>query len=239
MGAGYSIQARGNANAEVFIYEDVGAPFFGGVSAKDFAADLKGLGKVAAIDVHINSNGGDVFDGLAIYRQLVEHEAKVTTHIDGVAASIASVIAMAGDTIRIAESGFVMIHNATALGRGDAGKLRKTADLLDKVTETIADVYSERTGQDKQSLLTMMTDETWMTGNEALEHGFADEVVVNLSMAARAIDPAMHQFRNVPEALQTNLEAPKQSHRPDFEAANARLQVMRGRVLANRIRTGT
>src|SRR5262245_27525916 len=98
--------------AEVYIYEDVGSGWFGGVSAKQFADDLRALGQVQTINVHINSAGGEVFDGVAIYHTLVQHPARVVSHVDGLAASIASVIAMAGDEIRITEAGMFMIHNA-------------------------------------------------------------------------------------------------------------------------------
>src|SRR6478609_6695251 len=118
MGAGYSIKAKGTTAGEIYIYEDVGDSWFGGVTAKQFAADLKELGPVQTLDVRINSGGGDVFDGLAIYRQLVDHPAKVVSHIDGFAASIASIIAMAGDEIRISEAGFVMIHDAWGVAVG-------------------------------------------------------------------------------------------------------------------------
>ena len=112
MGAGFSVKAKAGDEAEILIYEDVGEGWFGGVTAKQFADELKALGSVKTINLRLNSAGGDVFDGLAIYRRLVDHPAKIVSHIDGLAASIASVIAMAGDEIRISESGFLMIHNA-------------------------------------------------------------------------------------------------------------------------------
>jgi ATP-dependent protease ClpP protease subunit len=229
MGAGYSIRARGNAAAEIFIYEDVGASFFGGVTAKDFAADLKKLGSVETINLHINSPGGDVFDGVAIYRQLADHKAKIVVHIDGVAASIASVIAMAGDEIHISESGFVMIHNASAVAIGDAGEMRRLADLLDTVSGTIADVYAARTGKNRDEIRTLMDAETWMTGKEALEMGFATSVVANLKVAARAIDPATHKFKNIPDLLMG---------RPDYDAAHSRLAEMRARLQQHKLRNG-
>jgi ATP-dependent Clp protease protease subunit len=111
--SGYRMVARGTDRAEIYLYGTVGADWFGeGVTAKQFAADLKGLGKVKTIDLRINSDGGSVFEGKTIYSLLAEHPAKVITRIDGLAASIASLIAMAGDEIHIAEGGFVMIHNA-------------------------------------------------------------------------------------------------------------------------------
>lgn len=228
MGAGYSMRARGNASAEIFIYEDVGASFFGGVSAKDFAVDLKKIGAVETINLHLNSPGGDVFDGMAIYRQLVDHKAKVIAHVDGLAASIASVIAMAGDEIRISESGFMMIHNASALAYGDTGEMRRMADLLETVNGTIADVYIARNGKSRDDVLALMEAETWMNGSDAVEMGFATSVVENMKVAARSIDPATHKFKNIPAAL---------AGRPNFEAAQARLAAMRSK-LQNKLRAG-
>lgn len=228
MGAGYSIKARANASAEIYIYEDVGEGWFGGVSAKQFATDLRALGAVETIDVRINSAGGDVFDGLAIYRQLVDHKAKVVTHIDGMAASIASVIAMAGEEIRIAEAGFVMIHNAWGLVIGDGSEMRKMADLLDTTTGAIRDVYRARTSLPDDELRTMMAAETWLTGAEAVDKGFADSVVENLRIAASAkIDPAKHKFRHMPAAL---------AGRPNYDAAKTRLSAMRLQMERKKLR---
>jgi ATP-dependent Clp protease protease subunit len=187
MAGGYSMKARG-AEAEVYIYEDVGSGWFGGVSAKQFAEDLKALGDVSVINVHINSYGGEVFDGVAIYTQLKNHPAKVISHIDGVAASIASVIAMAGDEIRITQAGFLMIHNAAGGVFGEAKDMRKVADLLDTITATIADVYHARTGQDLDAIRGYMDSETWFTADQAVEMLFADNVVENMRVAASA-DP--------------------------------------------------
>jgi ATP-dependent Clp protease protease subunit len=227
MGAGYSIRARGNASADIFIYEDVGEGFFGGVSAKQFSTDLKGLGQVETINLHLNSYGGEVFDGLAIYRQLVDHPARVITHIDGLAASIASVIAMAGNEIRIAESGFVMIHNALALALGDAAEMRRMADLLETTTGSIADVYASRTGLERTELLGMMDAETWLTGPEAVDKGFANETVANLKVTARAVSNERHHFRHTPAAL---LEKPR------LDAARSRLNLQQAQVASKKLR---
>jgi ATP-dependent Clp protease, protease subunit len=185
MGQGYRISARANAEADILIYEDIGEGWFGGVSAKQFAGDLKSLGKIETINLRLNSAGGDVFTGLAIYRQLVEHPARVVTHIDGLAASIASVIAMAGAEIRIAEAGFLMIHDAWGMAIGSAADLRQTADLLDITTGSIADVYTARTGQDAARVRQWMADETWFTAAEAVTEGFASAVAENKRLAAR------------------------------------------------------
>lgn len=199
MGAGYTIKASATG-AEIYIYEDIGDSWFGGVTAKQFADDLKALGPVSTIDCHINSGGGDVFDGVAIYRQLVDHKAKVITHIDGLAASIASVIAMAGDEILITEAGFVMIHEASSIVVGTAVDMRRRAETLDTVTAAIADVYVARTKSALTDIKAWMADETWMTAADAVSKGFADSVVENLRIAAR-YDPSRHTFSHAPAEL--------------------------------------
>lgn len=218
MGHGFSVKARGKAEADILIYEDVGESWFGGVSAKQFAADIKGLGAVETINVRLNSYGGDVFDGLAIYRQLVEHPARVVAHVDGIAASIASIIAMAGNEIRIAEAGFLMIHDAWGVAIGNAADMREVADRLETVTGSLTDVYVARTKQDRGAIRDWMQAETWFTAAEAVEHGFADSMVENMRAAAR-LDPARHKFRNPPAAL----AAPASPVRPAYEAAAAKI----------------
>lgn len=229
MGAGFSIVARGQAEADIFLYEDIGESFFGGVTAKQFAAELKPLGSVQTLNIHINSNGGDVFDGLAIYNLLAQHPARVVSHIDGLAASIASVIAMAGDEIRISESGFIMIHNAAGGVLGGASDMRKMADLLDTVTASIADVYAERTSQEVPALRSMMDDETWFTGSEALAAGFADQMVTNLHVAAR-VDPEKHKFKHAPAALLVPASQITTPVRPLFDNATDMVALMRARL---------
>lgn len=200
MGAGFAIRARANKTAEILIYEDVGAGWFGGVSAKQFADDLKELGDVTQIDVRINSYGGDVFDGLAMYNQLVQHKARITTHVDGVAASIASVIAMAGDEIHIAESGWLMIHDAWGMAIGNAADLRRQADLMDSVSEQLAGVYVARSGQPAEQVRAWMAEETWFNAGEAIDNKFATAMSENLRVAAHAAFDRS-RFRNAPAAL--------------------------------------
>lgn len=187
MGAGYRFKAKAaEQSAEVQIYEDVGAGWFGGVTAKDFSADLKAAGKVKTIDVRIASYGGDVNDGLAIYRMLAEHDARIVVHIDGVAASIASVIAMAGDEIVIAEAGSVMIHEAWTIAAGHAADLRAVAENLERTSEQIAGIYAKRTGKPAQQVRDWMAATTWFYGQEAVDAGFAQSIAENVKAAASA-----------------------------------------------------
>jgi ATP-dependent Clp protease protease subunit len=231
MGAGYSIKSRaGSGEATIYLYEDIGDSFFGGVSAKQFADDLKALGNVSTINLRLNSPGGDVFDGTAIYRLLIDHPARVIAHVDGLAASIASVIAMAADEIRISEAGFLMIHNASGLVVGEAKDMRQMADTLDTVTNTISDVYVARTKNDPTAVQKWMDDETWFTAADAVENGFADTVVQNMRVAAyAAFDQSRYKFKHTPTVVNRREEA-KPIIRPLFDAAAARIAAHRAQV---------
>ncbi len=199
---GYRVVAAKD-NATVYLYGAIGASWFGdGISANQFRQDLTALGAVKTIDVRINSEGGDVFDGQAIYNLLVQHAATVTMHVDGLAASAASFIMMAGDTIEIAESAFVMIHNASGICFGGAEEMRKTADLLEMTNGNIQSIYASRTKNTASDLKDWMDAETWMNGTEAVAKGFADKVVPNMAVAASVRDPT--KYRHLPAALRPN-----------------------------------
>lgn len=220
MGMGYRVVGRADRKeAEIYIYEDVGESFFGGVSAVQFRDDLKALGDVSRIALRLNSPGGDVFEGLAIYRMLAEHRATITAHIDGIAASIASIIAMSAKEIVIAEAGFLMIHNASGGVHGGAEDMRSMADTLDAITGSLVGIYKARTKAGDDQLKTWMDGETWFTGAEAVEHGFADKIAPNVSVSAclTAEVRTLHGFRHAPARLIRHA-AP----RPAFDAAYAR-----------------
>jgi ATP-dependent Clp protease protease subunit len=202
--AGYGVHNRGNGRGEIFIYGPIGFSFFGdGITADQFRKDLAKLSNVSTIDVRINSDGGDVFAGQAMYSLLNQHPAKIIVHIDGLAASAASFIAMAGDEIEISEAAFVMIHEAVGIVRGRAGDIRSYADMVDKANDSIVAIYTARTGQDEKKVRKWMTDETWMTGKEAVTNKFADRMVANLAVAASARDAISHpeMFKNLPASL--------------------------------------
>ncbi len=156
--------------AEVMIYDSIG---YYGITASDFVSELKGL-DVAEIAVHINSPGGEVFDGIAIHNALRSHPANVRVNIDSLAASIASVIAMAGDEIIMERNAQMMIHDGYGAIGGNAADLREMADLLDKTSDTIAGIYAERTGKDASYWRGLMKAETWYTAEEAVAAGLAD-----------------------------------------------------------------
>lgn len=201
----YEIKNKSADKAEVWIYDQIGEDFWtgGGVTAKGFQKELSEI-KAKQIDLHINSPGGSVFDGITIYNLLKQHAASVTTYIDGLAASIASVIALAGDRVVMAENALFMIHNPSGVVMGDAADMRKTADLLDKIRSTMTDVYVKKTRYPDDEINSMLDAETWMTAKEAIEHGFVDEITEEMDLAACAkFVPVMSAagFKSVPAAL--------------------------------------
>lgn len=198
--SGYRIVSRSDDAAEIYIYGVIGGDWFGGgITAKQVADDLKKLGKVKTIDVRINSEGGSVFDGKAIYSLLVAHPATVKVFIDSLAASAASFIAMAGNTIDIAEGAFVMIHDAYGCCCGRSEDMRHYADLLDTVNGTVKDVYIARTKQSVEKISAWMKEEKWFTAQEAIKYGFADTMTENLKVAASVSHP--DRFKHLPAAL--------------------------------------
>mgnify|MGYP003133080582 CR=1 FL=1 len=173
----YIINQKGK-EVDVLIYGVIGGGFFGeGISAADFATDLKNTKSAKRINVRINSEGGLISDGKAIYNALVHHPAEVDVLIEGIALSSASFIAMAGDTIRMAENADFMIHDPRVFMAGTAEDLRKEAEVLDTQRDQIANTYAKRTDIALDDLKEWMADETWFTAESALDAGFIDEIV--------------------------------------------------------------
>ena len=168
---------KGETATKVYIYDEIG---FWGTNAKDFAAWVDEI-DTEEIHLHINSPGGSVFDGLAIYNTLKNHDAKVTGIVDGMAASAASFILQAADTRQMSRSAQVMIHDAKAFAGGNAKQMRQAADLLDRVSNSIADIYALRsdvkTAEEFRSV--MQAGDQWYNGNEAIDEGLVDEVTDN------------------------------------------------------------
>jgi ATP-dependent Clp protease, protease subunit len=186
--------------AEVLLYDEIG---FWGIQASELVPQLNALA-VDEIHVRLNSPGGSVFDGVAIANALRAHKATVIVHVDGLAASIASIIAMAGDEVRMADNAFLMIHEPWNVSMGNADALRKDADILDKIGDTLVATYVHRTDADESQVRAWMKDETWFTAAEAVEHGFADSIVAGVGAKA-SFD--LSAFARVPAALTTD-EAP-------------------------------
>lgn len=168
----FKLQNIGQNAADLWIYDEIGG---WGITAQNLVSELSTM-NVAQINVHLNSPGGDVFDGIAIMNSLRDHPANVTITVDALAASIASVIAQAGNKIIMGRNSTMMVHNASGFAMGEAKDLRKMADLLDSTTANIASIYSERAGGTPKSWLAVMAEETWYTADEAVAAGLADEV---------------------------------------------------------------
>ena len=212
----YQIQAKSDKpkSAEISIHDEIG---LWGVSASAFMRDLRGMGELDEIRLSIHSPGGDVLDGWAIYNSLKNSKAKITARVEGLAASMASVILMAADTVEIPENAYVMIHNPWGLAIGDADEMRDTADLLDKLGNGLVNAYASRTGNSEKEIREMMDAETWMDGREAVERGFADKLLNNVALSARAFDN--RKFKMTPQSLQANSETDSQVAPVDEPAA--------------------
>lgn len=167
--------------AEVFIYGPIDD--WDGVSASEFVRELRGI-TAKAIDLHVNSPGGLVFDAIAIHAALKNHAATVNVHVDGLAASAASFVAMAGDTVTIEKPAKMMVHDANGLVLGNAADMREMADLLDELSDTIAGIYSDRAGGTVAKWREAMRAETWYSAADAVKAGLADKVANDSKPAA-------------------------------------------------------
>ena len=179
--------------AELFIYDEIG---WFGIMADDFRRELAGV-TAPSIALKLNSPGGDVFDGIAIYNLLQQHSASVNVTVDGIAASIASVIAMAGERVEIAKGALMMIHEPFGLVIGDANDMRKQAEALDKMGDSIAGIYAARAGGAAEEWRARMADETWFDADEAVEAGLADAVTSTAAVENRF---NLSIFRNGPKS---------------------------------------
>lgn len=203
----YTINAKSTDTAEISIYDEIGG---WGVSAQQFSKDFKALGNnLKQINLHIHSPGGDVFDGIAIYNLLKNHPANKTVTIDGLAASMASVIAMAGNEIIMPENAMMMIHKPWGIQGGDAEDMRKYADLLDKVEDTLIPAYAAKTGKSAEELAEMLAAETWLNGKECVEHGFADKLAEPVKAMAQLQSKRLGDYTNMPKAIKDMLMKPQ------------------------------
>lgn len=189
--------------AEILICDQIGKDWWtgDGIASKEFAQELQKIPRDKKITVLIDSSGGNVWDGLAIHNLLAERRDKVTCRVIGIAASIASVIALAGYRTEIPKSALMMIHNPWGVCQGTAEEMRKCADALDKNGDVIAGVYEGKCKKPKADILKTMAEETWFTGEEAKEYGLVDELIDQMPMAASADKYNLSMFRRVPAAL--------------------------------------
>ncbi|EPO5265197.1 ClpP-like prohead protease/major capsid protein fusion protein [Providencia rettgeri] len=199
----FQMKAISETSADIYIYDEIG---MWGVSAKRFTEDLISLGNISHINLHIHSPGGEVFEGIAIYNQLKNHNATITVYIDGLAASMASVIAMVGDEVKMPKNAMMMIHKPWGVSWGDANDMRDYADLLDKVENVLIPAYMEKTGKTKEEIEAMLGEETWLTAEECVEHGFANTVIEPVKAMASLSSKRIEEFKSMPKSLQNTLK---------------------------------
>jgi ATP-dependent Clp endopeptidase proteolytic subunit ClpP len=211
----FRAQAKG---AEIVIYDEIGAF---GIPAKAFLDELKALGPVAELTVRINSPGGSVFDGVAIYNALKRHQARITVWIDGIAASIASMIAMAGDEVVMPENAMLVLHDPSGLVAGTASDMRAMAEALDKMAAAMIAAYCDKSGAGDEEIAALMAAETWLSAEEAVGLGMADRVEQPVKMAAHF---DLSRFRNLPPQLAAILTSstPKEDEMSDSQKTRPR-----------------
>ncbi|HWL09562.1 MAG TPA: head maturation protease, ClpP-related [Planctomicrobium sp.] len=189
---------------ELHILDDIGPSWAGMVGAKWVAAELKAMGPgLKDINVLINSYGGDVFEGLTIYNLLKDHKANLSIHVAGVAASIASIIAMSGDQITMAAGSWMMIHNPWGITLGESSDMRRYADLLDGITDDLAKVYADRSGKEPGFFKDLMAKETWIDAETAVSYGLASEITSNKQAVVNSLSPRGYSLQNVPDELRS------------------------------------
>ena len=204
----YNIKAEASSkSADVYIFDEIGTF---GLTAQSFIEEIKSY-KDTPMSLHINCVGGDVFEGMAIYNVLKKRTARTTVYIEGIAASMGSVIALAGDEVIMAENSLFMIHNAWGGAMGEATEIRKTAALLDKISGEIADIYIKKTNLPYNRVKEMMDEETWLSADEAFNLGFIDSISDAIKVAAKY---DVSKFKNITDKeiqnkLSVNLKSKK------------------------------
>ena len=187
----FDIKSKSSAEVvDVYIFDEIGTF---GVNAQSFIEEIKAY-KGQPMNLHLNCVGGDVFEGMAIYNVIKKRKAKTTVYIEGIAASMGSVIALAADEVIMAENSLFMIHNAFGGAMGEAEEMRKTAAVLDKISNEIADIYTKKTNLSFGKVKEMMDKETWLNADEAFELGFIDSISDAIKVAAKY---DISKFRNI------------------------------------------
>lgn len=186
----YKIKNNASETSDVYLFNDIGTF---GITAQSFIDEIKEYDN-KELNIHINSLGGEVFEGMAIYSIIQRRKAKTTVYIEGIAASIASVIALAADEVIMSENSLLMIHNAWGGTQGDARDMRKQADVLDKITNEIAEVYVKKTKIPYDEVIEMMNEETWLTAKEAVALGFVNSISEPIKVAAKY---DVSRFKNI------------------------------------------
>lgn len=226
----YQLRNEGST-AELLLYGSIGEDWFGdGISAKQV---LKDIAEVAGkpLDVRINSGGGDAFEGVAVFNALDRREGGTTVYVDALAASAASVIAMAGDSIYMAPGSQMMVHNPWTFAYGEASELRRLAEVLDGVRDSLVDIYQLRTARPKDDIQALMDAETWMTADQAVSEGFATEIDEDAPRIAAAAIPK-GRYRNAPELPVSDRDAHGRPWKRSLAEAEQEAAKLRRRLTA-------
>lgn len=199
----WSFKAKNEKTGELLLYGEIASSSWWGdeVTPKQFKEDLDALGDIDTLDVYINSPGGDVFAGQAIYSILRRCDAQVSVYVDGLAASAASVVAMAGDTIIMPTNAMMMIHNPWTFAAGNARDFRKLADDLDKIRDSIVVAYESRSALMEDEIIELMDAETWLSAEDCKEYGFCDEIEETKEVAACFDKKYLERYQNTPKEL--------------------------------------
>ncbi|MBV7391059.1 Clp protease ClpP [Enterococcus sp. ALS3] len=212
-------QSANNSEAEIYIFGEIVSSKWDDTdtTAASFQKDLRSLGEISQINLHINSPGGSVFEGIAIGNMLKQHKAHVTAHVDALAASIASVIVSSCDEVIMPENSMMMIHNPWTISMGNAKELRKQADDLDRIAESSVITYLAKGGEKltEEKIKQIMDEETWLSAKEAYDIGLCNEIIQSNQIAACASDELFESYRNVPATLLQQKQFPERNEVTD------------------------
>lgn len=225
----WEFKNKSDDEADLYLYIEIASWGGGGYahSAQSFKRELDALGDIKVLNVYINSPGGDVFEGNAIYNMLSRKakNCQLNVYIDGLAASIASVIAMAGKVF-MPSNAMMMVHNAWSYTWGNAKELRDTANALDKIDISIKQTYLNKAGDnlDEETITDLMDKETWLTAQECFDYGLCDEIIGAKQVAAKFDNSIFKNYRNVPEVYKPeDKEEPLNEPENKIEAEKAKL----------------
>ena len=212
----WNFKALDEKTGELTLYGEISEYSWWGdeITPKQFKDDLDALGDIDTLNVYINSPGGDVFAGQTIYSTLKRHKASIHVFIDGFAASMASVVAVAGDTVTMPRNAMMMIHNPSTRTWGNAKEHREAADMLDKVCESMIEAYLGKVTIDREKLVELLDTETWLSADDCLEYGFADEIEETKQVAACLDKEVLGRYKNTPEGLLADEPEPEPDNDP-------------------------
>ncbi|MBW4083523.1 head maturation protease, ClpP-related [Paenibacillus sp. S150] len=233
----WSFRSAGQGQGDLLLYGIIESETWWGdeITPVTFKDEMDALGDISVLNVYINSDGGDVFAGQAIHSMLKRHKAHVNVYIDGIAASIASVIAMAGDTVYMPRNSMMMIHSPWTIAMGNAKDFRKLAEDLDAAQDTLIAAYQDKSGIDRDELIALLDAETWLSAERAVELGFADEIEQTKQIAAAVRNGALSingqqmdfsRYQNVPKFTAAISEEAEEGGSAPAYPMDARVQVI-------------